>query len=422
MLPLWAYYSLYDPRDTGALCNGTCDDTQAVQRLFDSVQDGGTITIGGPCAIRGVALRNKKKVRIVGLNRNSGFIALGISSLKAITMGPILLMLDQCEECTVENLTIDCQWYGVSTIGVSRSTSCGILYNHLGKVGPGIQAVVISVANKHNVYEGNIIDNTGYRTGGAIRGMWIGNCNTSEVEYYAYIAKNKITNLDATAIGTIVHGMKVIDNHCENIGGAGVVVAQPAINIKPETYIVRGNTCIACDFHGIQSDVVGDGPRTESVICNGNICLRNGHSGIYINKGDRWIVTDNISKDNGYLGNQYGGRGISVSQSSDILIANNIISGNPDNRVQGTGIDIQGWAGDGVKNVAVHGNICEYQKFTGITLGTADKIAEDVVIEQNTCRQNPTGIFTEGKGRNCTVGQNFTHDNVNPERITLVAV
>lgn len=98
-----------DVRTHGAKCDGMHDDAAAIQAAVDTLPDeGGIVRITGVCGpgAAGLRIENRKNVVLKGAVEGAGFTHRAAAAWRTQTFGPAMVLLKNCSDCAVEDLTI----------------------------------------------------------------------------------------------------------------------------------------------------------------------------------------------------------------------------------------------------------------------------------------------------------------------------
>lgn len=348
-----------DVRSFGATCAGTLDDGPAVQAAVNALPaSGGTVII--PCVVgvgpAGIAVEAKRGVVLRGEGAGSGFRALAVTSRNLGGFGASLLVLRQCTDCQVRDLTIDGRGLGVNLIGLDHNSNASIEDNRLSNVGYA-NAAVAAIGNRKNRYVRNEITNTGKTATDGTRGMWIGNLGEGEAESEPYIAFNTLRQISATGIVTVATAPVVTGNLVENTLGAGIKLVQPS----PEgRSVVEGNTLRRNLFHGIQVE------KANHVELRDNTLEENQGAGIHLWGGfESSLIRGNVIRNNVTDRTRGWQGGILVGAARDSTIENNEITDTRQGsaRTQDHGILV---LSAGVYNLTIRGNSITNHTLNGI--------------------------------------------------------
>ncbi len=348
-----------DIRSFGASCAGWLDDGPAVQAAVNALPDsGGTVVI--PCLAgvgpAGIAVESKKTVIIRGQGAGSGFRALAVTNRTVGGFGASLLVLRECADCQVRDLTFDGNGLGVNLIGLDHSSNVSIEDNRLSNVGYA-NAALVAIGNRKNRYVRNEITNTGKTATDGTRGMWVGNLGEGEAEVEPYIAFNTLRQISATGIVTVATSPVVTGNLVENTLGAGIKLVQPS----PEgRSVIEGNSLRRNLFHGLQVE------KANHVELRDNTIEENQGAGIHLWNGfEASLIRGNVIRNNVTDRTRGWQGGILVGSARDSTIENNEITDTRQGsaRTQDHGILV---LSAGVYNLTVRGNSISNHTVNGI--------------------------------------------------------
>ena len=205
-----------------------------------------------------------------------------------------LIHLLHCNNVTVQFLDIDLAnqpWIG---IGTEKCTGCTIKGNSIHNVGTGVCAAIFALGDKNSVWETNTID----ATGAGVRGMWIGNVHSADLETSPTLARNLVTHCGATGIGVTAVDAVVRCNESSSNQGAGIAISgSPKPLVASLRGVVEANHCDGNQFHGIQLDAytaanLNTYPIVGTII-RGNSVPNNKHTGIYVAGGSNCTIIGN---------------------------------------------------------------------------------------------------------------------------------
>ena len=183
----------------GAACNGTTNDTAAVQKTIDAAQAGDRVVLSAGCMAAigtanqakapGLRLVSKNNVQIVGLGASAGFRSLAMDynqSMSGISW-TVMLLIQQCTSCRVDGLEFDMEFHRAAAIGMNGNTGTVINNNFIHDVGTGgtvnpddkaPSAMLQAASNTNCTYSNNRLEhargNVNVIADGS-RGMWVGN-------------------------------------------------------------------------------------------------------------------------------------------------------------------------------------------------------------------------------------------------------
>jgi hypothetical protein len=371
-----------DIRSFGVACNGATDDSPAFQAALNSLPSSGGAILRIPCQMSlrsGVRLSGKSDVTISGSAQGAGFKALSRSGAGMGPFGPLMLVLDRCNRCAVENLTIDIANHAVGAIGVISSTEARISNNTIHNTGDMAGGAVTGSGNTRTQYIGNTILGT---TGNA-RGMWIGNHWEETLDRYPQIVNNTIRNANATGIALHTVGATISRNSVEYSKGAGIKVV-PAPLPTGVTTLIEHNSLRNNVFNGLQL------AHGHDMIVRNNTLESNRGPGLHTSDplANIRIEANTIrNNDIDYKLNGWQG-GIIMHQGENITIVGNTIDDSRTGtaRTQTNGI-IMLSAQARYNNIRIEQNIFRNHLFSGIQMAGANPI-ENVAIDGNTFTGN----------------------------------
>lgn len=402
-LPVCAGETIFDIREFGAKCDGTSDDAAAVQSAIDKAPDGALVLISGKCGIgaAGLNLKKRNSVTVKGMGAGSGFKALAATSQPAQGFGPVMLLIQQCKDCVIKDLTFEMENVGECGIGFDRCEACTAQGNVINNTGYPGNGAIVGTGDKNNKYLCNSINKTGNGTwlkdgkpvNDATRGMWIGNVADNEREWNPLIEGNVLRDISATAIATVAVAAVIRNNIAEDVQGAGVKL-MPGSN--PGQSIVEHNTLRRNLFHSVQIE----GAASDVIIRN-NTMEDNEMCGIYIFGGfTHSQITGNTVANNHRSGKGGWMAAVYLHHANDVTIENNFIyDSNPAAQPrQDFGIILNAVSPESIKNVRVKNNTIRNNATHGIGLVHNGGTMDGVTLEANTIAKNSQyGIFIQGK-------------------------
>jgi hypothetical protein len=328
-----------------AKMNGIVDDTIAIQKAIDASKPGDIITGLGTAAVRSIHFKNKKDLKI-----QLNIKGLNGTFLEALGFGhKCTVLMENCVRCELSNSSISNGEVALYNCDYCTVEKCNIK-------GATRLAHITSGSSRNCRY---ISNNIGDAPVPAIRGIWDGNHGSPSES--SIISFNIIDNATATSIVYMGHGGLISTNTCKNKSGSGIIVSSTS-NVEGRYTSIIGNDIWNTNTHGIQSDSM-PGTYTNGVICKGNICRGNKHSGIYALRCKNWIITENNCEGNGH-------NGMTIDDASQMQIANNSFNKNGnfniDFEYNGNGISIQNYTD--VNNISLIGNSCIGNHFYGISV------------------------------------------------------
>lgn len=378
-----------DVRSFGATCAGLLDDGPAVQAAVNALPEaGGTVVI--PCAVgvgpAGIVVQSKRRVVIRGQGAGSGFRALAMTNQTFGGFGATLLLLRECTDCQVRDLTFEGSGLGINLVGLDHSTNATIEDNRLNNVGYA-NAAIAAVGNQKCRYIRNEITNTGKTATDGTRGMWIGNLNAGEAELEPYVAFNTLRQISATGIVTVATSPVVTGNLVENTLGAGIKLVQPS----PEgRSVIEGNTLRRNLFHGIQIE------KANHVELRDNTIEENQGAGIHLWGGfENSLIRGNVIRNNVTDRTRGWQGGIMVGSLRDSTIENNEITDTRQGsaRTQDHGILV---LSAGVYNLTIRGNSFTNHTVNGVHVTNHPDVGGEVdgvnVVENRSTGNSGYGL------------------------------
>ncbi len=391
-----------DVRNYGATCNGSNDDSGALQAALNAVPSGGTVNI--PCKLAigssGVLLANKSNVTVTGTASGAGIRVLAPTGQNALGFARVSFLVRSCSNCTISNLEFDGNRVAAVPLGLDRSSGVTVDGNFVHDVGDGA-AGIVSAGGHNNKYTNNRIVNSSVNTSVSSRGMWIGNSSSSDNEWNAYIAQNTLKNISATGIATHIIGGTIVNNNVDTTLGAGIKLTPPGGNNAQS--LVQNNVLRNNLFHGIQVDGGHD------MVIDGNTCERNANNGIFTsNDFSRVTISNNIIRDNNLDATGGWAAGVWIETTgisiNDITIKNNQIydSRTGSARTQDAGVMLNSTNGR-ISNVHIDSNTCNSGTQSGIGMQTwsSGSTIDSVSVMSNTCTNNSQygmWIYERGSG------------------------
>ena len=406
-----------------ASCNGTGDDTVAIQAALTNAPNNSTILIDGSeglCVIDASAtqpsllLENKTGITIQG-RRGGGFVMLPGVALYGRTnpygLGQNLWIIKDSTRITVRGL----RFVGDATNGVVRveanllaltsCTDCVVEDNEFLRGGdiPGFQ--LGGAGNVRTIYRRNILRDSNPGTTDNARGISTGNPNAGWDDIDGAILHNTVINSAATAIhyggvGALIEGNTVSTN---NLNGSGFAIGSGGAQSLREFRVVN-NLVVNAAYCGIQLYwVTPSTMRTQRMVVANNtvrnvVSTTGCASGIYLYRAHHVTVAQNVL--------QNSARGILVlGDTHDVTIMGNVITDTRDDipsRVLSYGIYL--FTQDGItepmRNVTIMGNVMTRALFAGIyvnSLSTGGGIT-GVQIIGNTSTESGNGLGEAGTG------------------------
>jgi parallel beta-helix repeat protein len=315
----------------------------------------------------------------------------GAASNALSSLGNFAIKLDSCASCFFEGTTFIGNSQG-SIIGFISCTDSGLKDCDISGAGT-CNAQMASINSTRSCFINNIVHDSG---GSATRGMWIGNVNTTEVEYSTTVKGNRVYSNTATGIVTVAHGGVFTNNTAQDNAGAGIIFSgndqAHSIGITISNNFCSGNT-----FHGIQADS-GDlshalayayCPRGTTIA--GNVCWNNVFDGIYIADAVDTTVSNNVCYDNGNNGIHLDTNVFGASVCGNICFDTRTAG----SRTQDNGIRAIANSTDTMKHITISGNTCRNHVANGIfAQSNTGANMKAITINGNACSENSTdGIF-----------------------------
>jgi hypothetical protein len=207
-----------DVRSFGARCDGS-DDSGAVNAAFSALPNGGTLQISCRLGVSHVLLRGKNGVTIEGVS-GGGFVGAGSTAER------ILVRVENCNGCAIQNFSIDANYVGSAGLGIHWSSDTRVENINVVNVSYPAQAGIVAMGNRGNRYLGNSVTNTTGSESDGTRGMWIGNggSGSSNIEWNALIAHNTMRNIAATGLVGHTAGATLTGNVVDGTRGAGIKI------------------------------------------------------------------------------------------------------------------------------------------------------------------------------------------------------
>ena len=298
-------------RDFGAKCDGTTDDSTAIQAAIDAVSTGGEIWIPGLAAIgtAGLLVSGKTDVTIRGAGRRGGLKITGVSTRTTGGFGATTLVISGCTNVRLVGLYLDGNSVACNAVGFTGCTESALAGCWITSA--GLNASVVAVNNTRHRYVGNVV-----KLGpGTARGLWLGNTNVSEVEIDPLIEGNRVVSMGATGIGGTATGAIIRGNHCLDNAGSGIALGASGAQRYARS-VISGNLCRGNAFSGIQSDGALTTDYTDGMTVRDNQCEENGSAGIYAVRARNWTIAGNHCRDNVTAG-------ILVSEAKRVSVTGN---------------------------------------------------------------------------------------------------
>lgn len=303
-----------------AQCNGTTDDSAAIQAAINSVPaSGGTVLFPLPtlCGIgaAGLSVAPRSNVTLRGGVQGSGLKALAAPpALAGTAFGPTMVQVTSCKNCLVSGLTFDGGGFTTNLLGITWSRDTIVQDSTFRNAGGN--AAMVAAGNTYNSYSANTVSSLV----NLCRGFWIGNASAREYESYPTIRDNTITLATHTAIALLAYGADVRGNTLTHLGGTdGSGVALGGINPwVARQVVIADNTITGFPFHGVQSDAQTNADYTQDITVTGNTVRNCTHTGIYIVRARGWSVAYNVVENN-------VDAGIYVELARDVTVAKNTV-------------------------------------------------------------------------------------------------
>jgi parallel beta-helix repeat protein len=374
-----------------AVCNGTANDTAAIQAAINALPAaGGTVTFptGRLCGVGSVGLlvTQRSAVILQGTGSGSGLIVLAPGPA-FVGFGPTTLQLVACYRCAVTRLTIDGSGLVNNLLGVQQCEDTRVTDNTLSRSGGN--GAVVTASNRRNLYERNII----HTLTNAARGLWVGNTSPAEVEDHPTIVENTITAGGGSAITGTSNGAVIARNTLLGVGntqGAGIALGSAAA-ARFQNAFITDNTITGFQYHSLQSDAIASGDYTQNIRVTNNRLQQSNGAGIFVVRARDWTITGNTILDQN-MDAVGTGAGIYIDDAQRIWVEGNYIadtrSGAARTTSGGIGVVAQGYAGS-VKDITLTGNTVvnifgDGIQLTDVTPGTMDR----VLIERNLSSDN----------------------------------
>jgi hypothetical protein len=293
-------YSLLDDVN-GATCDGSTDDTVAIQAWLDAAINGGTL-VGAPgkdCVIgtaSGVDLSNHTNITLD--LRGTTFSSANVAYTGDSHSNP-LLFIDNCDQCKVIGGIFD----GSGTTTVSNDADAIMLDNSEYTVIQGVTAHSMT-GNKSlaesdgdgNLWLDNVVRDS--QVGGSSRGIWLGNSNIAEYTSNVSVIGNRVYNMDGTGIVIQANGATVTGNISEGNNGSGIISSghrTEGTTTGVKNHTITGNVMKDNEFYCYQSDITATHECNTLTVAN-NVCRAEGATagGILMNSCKNWSITNNV--------------------------------------------------------------------------------------------------------------------------------
>lgn len=216
---------------TDTTCNNASDDTAAVQAVFNTVANNGTIDFTNTtnsCEITaaGLGLSTKSNVRIT--HSPTTYPANGVlRAMATITGTDELAMIDinDCDNCLIDRLKINANSQNAGGIFINNSTNFSIqnneVYGSNYGTGSGPYAAIKADDQTTNFWiaNNNLHDLAGVNGGEGVRGIWAGVGGRYSVS--AHLIDNTVANTGHTGVITEGEGPIVTGNLISNTNTQG---------------------------------------------------------------------------------------------------------------------------------------------------------------------------------------------------------
>ena len=366
-----------DVRSFGVACNGYTDDSSAFQAALNALPSSGGGVLRIPCRMSlrsGVRLTGKSDITITGSASGAGFRALSGAGIGMGPFGPLMIVLERCDRCVVENLDIDIANNTVGAIGVTGSNSARITNNTIRNTGNMSGGTISGSGNTRNQY----VENTILGAPGVARGLWIGNYWTHTLDTNPQIVNNTVRNVNAT--GIVVHsiGATISGNSVEYVNGAGIKCVPPPTPTGVTT-LIENNSLRHNIFNGLQL------AQAHDMIVRNNTFEMNRGPGLYTAEQltnvriERNTIRNN---DLDYTTKGWQG-GIIMHQGNNVVISGNVIEDtrSGSSRTQTNGIWLNS-AQAGFNNIRIEQNTVRNHLYSGVHISGPNRI-DNVAISGN---------------------------------------
>lgn len=305
---------------------GTADDTAAVQSVIATIPSGGGILNFQPGVTYSIGAAGINITGFTNLVVNfngANFVALADTThVLPGSSFRVAIAIVNCTNCKAYGGTFNGEKFSGGFIGLSNCTDCEIYRNtssNVGRLGFGA-AQFASVNSKRTQWHDNIAENAG--AGGAVRGFWLGNVPTGQMETDLIVGpNNKAINNTATGFVISAVGAQVRSNYALNNAGSGFISPTSATG-QSKDHVFVGNTSIGNSMHGYQTDVSDAIPVLGATI-TGNKFQGNQNDCLLLNYAVNFTVSANECLDNDKIANH--APAIQVLNSQQILITGNKI-------------------------------------------------------------------------------------------------
>lgn len=228
----------------------------------------------------------------VNLTRSVMLIADPGYGVRLVGQVPIVFLVKDCAGSGISGMQVDVGGFAARAIHIQDTQDCTFSYNKFSN-GNGGTAYIFAIRNNRNTYKGNIINGSK----GKQRGLWIGNTGKAppgiaDVERGAVIENNVISGTDATGIVYMGDNGVIRGNHVYDTQGAGLAISSTSTYAVTQNTYVERNVFVRNAFHGFQSDA-WQGALTDNITAVRNVCISNGHSGIYAAHVKNWTLIEN---------------------------------------------------------------------------------------------------------------------------------
>lgn len=367
-----------DVRTHGAKCDGMHDDAAAIQAAVDALPDeGGIVRITGVCGLGAAGLRieNRKNVVLKGTGEGAGFTHLAAAAWRTQTFGPAMVLLKNCSDCAVEDLTINGNGIGAAAVGLQGCRRTAVRRCTIFDVAYPANAALVGDGNTENRYEENTIERTGEgfwtrpdgtRAPDATRGLWVGNAAEGSTEIEPLIARNVFRHTKATSIATMATGAKILENLIEDCAcGPKLVppVGRPGRSLVEKNVVRRSRP-----LHGMQLE----GPGCRNITVRRNVFEGCWGSGLYVYGG----LDDSVVDENEFLDNARNPEGgwkgaLMIGHAARTVFARNRIANTRDGaaRTQDVGLLFNASGPEAIRDVRVEGNTISGHALHGVVLG-----------------------------------------------------
>ena len=300
---------------------GTADDTAAVQSVIATIPSGGGILNFQPGVTYSIGAAGINITGFTNLVVNfngANFVALAdTTQVLPGSSFRVAIAIVNCTNCKAYGGTFNGEKFSGGFIGLSNCTDCEIYRTTSSNVG---RLGLASVNGKRTQWHDNIAENAG--AGGAVRGFWLGNVPTGQMETDLIVGpNNKAINNTASGFVITAVGAQVRGNYALNNAGSGFVSSTGTTG-QSKNLVFVGNTIIGNSFHGYQTDVTNAIPVLGATIA-GNKFQGNQNDCLLLNYAVNFTVSANECLYNDKIANH--APAIQVLHSQQILITGNKI-------------------------------------------------------------------------------------------------